>query len=190
MKQQARILGLDDSPFKFGDGQSLVVGALVRAPNYLEAVMKTSVEVDGTDSTERVVEMISKSRYREQIKVIMIDGIALAGFNVVDIEELSRKTELPVLTVTRDMPDMDEIRSALEKHFDDWQRRYALISRFGLKRIKTAHKPLYACGVGLDWAEFEEIVSLSTVRGVVPEPIRIAHLISSAMVRGESYGRS
>jgi hypothetical protein len=25
---------------------------------------------------------------------------------------------------------------------------------------------------------------------VVPEPVRIAHLMSAAMVRGESYGRS
>ncbi|HIH01160.1 TPA: hypothetical protein HA259_03650 [Thermoplasmata archaeon] len=31
---------------------------------------------------------------------------------------------------------------------------------------------------------------MTTVRGAVPEPVRIAHLISAAMVRGESYGRS
>ena len=190
MKQHIRILGIDDSPFKFGDGYSLVVGALVRTPNYLEAVMKTSVEIDGTDSTDRVVEMISKSRYREQVKVMMIDGIALAGFNVLDIEDLNRRTGLPVLTVTRDMPDMDEMKAALKKHFDDWQRRFDLVSRLDLRRIKTAHKPLYACGVGLEWKEFEELVAMATVRGVVPEPIRVAHLISSAMIRGESYGRS
>ena len=189
MKQQVRILGLDDSPFSFGDGRSLVVGALVRVPNYLEAVMKTDVAVDGDDSTDRIVEMVSKSRYREQVKAVMIDGIALAGFNVVDIERLSDETGLPVLTVTRDKPDMDDMRSALKKHFDDWEERYSLVSRFELKRIKTAHKPLYACGIGLEWKQFEELVTLSTVRGAVPEPIRVAHLIASAMVRGESYGR-
>lgn len=189
MKQQVRILGLDDSPFSFDDGRSLVVGALVRAPNYLEAVMKTDVAVDGDDSTACIVEMMSKSRYRDQVKAVMIDGIALAGFNVVDIERLSEETGLPVLTVTRDKPDMDDMRSALKKHFDDWEARYSLVSRLELKSIKTAHKPLYACGVGLEWKQFEELVSLSTVRGAVPEPIRIAHLIASAMVRGESYGR-
>ncbi|UCE91361.1 MAG: DUF99 family protein [Methanobacteriota archaeon] len=190
MKQQVRILGVDDSPFKFGDQRSLVVGALVRVPNYLEAVLKTDVEVDGTDSTDRVVEMISRSRYKDQIRAVMIDGIAFAGFNVLDIEDLSRRTALPVLTVTRDMPDMGEIRNALKKHFDDWQRRLELVTRLGLERVKTAHKPLYACGVGLDWKEFEELVAISTVRGVVPEPVRIAHLIASGVARGESYGRS
>lgn len=190
MKQQVRILGVDDSPFDFGGGRSPVVGALVRAPNYLEAVMKTDVEVDGKDSTDRVIEMVSKSRYVEQVKAIMMDGIALAGFNVVDIERLNEETGIPVLTVTRDRPDMEEMRSALEKHFDDWQDRYSLMSRFELKLIETAHKPLFACGVGLQWSDFEELVAISTVRGAVPEPIRIAHLISSAIVRGESYGRS
>ena len=190
MKQQVRILGVDDSPFEFGGGRSLVVGTLVRAPNYLEAVMTTDVEVDGTDSTDRLIEMISSSRYKEQAKAIMIDGIALAGFNVVDVGRLSDETGLPVLTVTRDRPDMDDMLLALQKHFDDWQARYSLISRFELKRIKTPHKPLYACGVGLEWSEFEELVTLSTVRGAVPEPVRIAHLIASALARGESYGRS
>jgi len=190
MKQQIRILGIDDSPFKFGGGRALVVGALVRVPNYLEGVTKTEVTVDGTDSTDALLRMVSKSRYRDQIKAVMIDGIALAGFNVIDIRALHDALRLPVLTVTRDKPDFPKMKSALEKYFDDWEQRYELIVRFELRKVQTEHKPLYACGVGAPWKEFEELVRMSTVRGVVPEPIRMAHLIATAMVRGESHGRS
>jgi endonuclease V-like protein UPF0215 family len=190
MKQHVRVLGVDDSPFKFGDGRSLVVGALVRVPSYLEAVMKTVVTVDGEDSTERLVDMVSKSRYKEQIKVIMLDGIAFAGFNVVDIAAVHESLGLPVLTVTRDPPDLDAIRNALEKHFDDWRDRYELVTRFELKELSTSGRPLFAAGVGLDWQEFQQLVSSSTVRGVVPEPIRMAHLVAAAMAKGESKGRS
>jgi endonuclease V-like protein UPF0215 family len=189
MKQQIRVLGIDDSPFEFGTGNALVVGALVRIPNYIEGVMKTEVVVDGTDSTEKIVEMVSESRYREQIKSILIDGIALAGFNLIDIELVHAELEIPILTITRDRPDLDRMKSALMKHFDDWRQRYDLIARRELRQIVTEHNPLYASGLGLDWTEFEEIVRVSTVRGVVPEPLRIAHLIASAMTRGESYGR-
>ena len=189
MKQQIRVLGIDDSPFKFGAGNALVVGVLVRLPSYLESVMKTEVVVDGTDSTEKIIEMVSKSRYREQIKAILIDGIALAGFNLIDIEHTYAELEIPVLTITRDRPDLEKMKGALMKHFDDWKQRYALIARHGLREIPTEHKPLYASGLGLEWAEFEEIVRLSTVRGVGPEPLRMAHLIASALTRGESYGR-
>lgn len=190
MKQQIRILGIDDSPFEFNDTKALVIGALVRVPNYLEGVMKSEVAVDGTDSTETLVKMVSESRFRDQIKLIMIDGIALAGFNVIDLDEVYSSLSIPVLTVTRDKPDFDEMRSALTKHFEDWRERYGLITKFGLTVIHTEHKPLYASGIGLDWGEFEELVRMSTVRGVVPEPIRMAHLVASAMARGESYGRS
>jgi endonuclease V-like protein UPF0215 family len=190
MKQHIRILGIDDSPFNFDDKKALVIGALVRVPNYLEGVVKSEVTVDGTDSTETVIKMISESRFKEQIKLVMVDGIALAGFNVIDIDKVHSETGIPVLTVTRDEPDLGKIKVALEKYFEDWRDRYHLITKMKLHTISTEHKPLYACGAGMDWGEFEQIVQLSTVRGAVPEPLRIAHLIASAMVRGESYGRS
>jgi len=190
MKQQIRLLGIDDSPFKFGDGKALVVGTLVRVPNYLEGVMSTEVAVDGSDSTDRLLEMISGSRFKAQVKAIMIDGIALAGFNVIDIERLSKELDVPVLTITRDEPDFAKMKSALMKYFTDWETRYALVTKLELRKVETQHKPLFVCGIGADWDELVELIRLSTVRGVVPEPIRIAHLIAAGMVRGESYGRS
>ena len=189
MKTQIRILGIDDSPFKFRDKKAVAVGAIVRVPNYLEGVMKTEVTVDGTDSTKMLIEMVSRSRYRDQIKVVMLDGIALAGFNVIDLNELHTSLGKPVLTVTRDRPDMEKMKAALMKHFDDWRERYALITKLELREILTEHNPLFGCGLGLEWQEFVSLVSLSTVRGVVPEPLRMAHLISTAIVGGESYGR-
>lgn len=189
MKQQLRVLGIDDSPFKFKDERALLVGALVRVPNYLEGVLTTDVKVDGDDATDRIIRMLSGSKYLDQVKAVMLDGIAVAGFNVVDLERLSASLKVPVITVTRDSPDVGKMRSALEKHFPDWQARYELISKFELRRLTTEHNPLYACGVGLSWPELEELVRLSTVRGAVPEPLRMAHLIAAGVVRGESYGR-
>ncbi len=190
MKHQTRVLGIDDSPFRFGDKKSIVIGALVRVPNYLEGVMKSEVTVDGTDSTDVVISMVSRSRYKDQIRAIMLDGIALAGFNVLDLERIHSTLEIPVLAVTRDEPDFGKMKSALMKHFADWEERYRLMTRLELRQMATKHSPLTASGIGLDWSEFEELVSISTVRGAVPEPVRIAHLIAAAMAKGESYGRS
>lgn len=189
MKDQVRVLGVDDSPFEFGDQRSLVVGALVRAPNYLEAVMRTEVEVDGDDATDRLVEMVEGSRYAEQVALVIVDGIALAGFNVIDMESFHERAGMPIATVTRDEPDMAGIESALRKHFTDWEMRLSLVTRVPLRPLDTGHKPLYASVVGMGWADFARLVQTMTVRGVVPEPVRIAHLVSAAMVRGESRGR-
>lgn len=189
MKHQVRVLGIDDSPFEFGDSTALVIGALVRIPGYLESVMKTDVAVDGSDSTKKVIDMVSRSRYKDQVKLILVDGIALAGFNILDLDKIHEALEIPVLTLTRDRPDFEKMRYALMKYFPDWKDRYALLAKHEIREIPTEHKPLYASGIGLSWAEFEEMVRASTVRGAVPEPLRVAHLVASAIVRGESYGR-
>ncbi|OGS43124.1 MAG: hypothetical protein A3K76_03700 [Euryarchaeota archaeon RBG_13_57_23] len=190
MKPHARILGIDDSPFKFKDEHALVVGALVRVPNYLESVMRTEIAVDGTDATEKLIEMIKRSRYRDQIKAVMLDGVTFAGFNVVDIEELSSSTGIPIITITRDKPDLEKMREALMKYFDDWKSRYGIITKLELRTVKTEHRPVYVSSSGADKREMDALVVAATVRGAIPEPIRIAHLVASAMVRGESYGSS
>lgn len=190
MKAQVRVLGIDDSPFAFGDDRVMVVGALIRMPNYVEAVMRTSCSVDGDDATEALVNMISSSRYREQMKAVLIDGIALGGFNVVDIELVHQLTGVPCITVTRDRPEMDSIEAALRKHFPDWQRRLGVIRRAELFPMDTDHKPLYIAAAGIGADDAVRIVRAATVRGAMPEPIRIAHLIATAMVEGESRGRA
>jgi endonuclease V-like protein UPF0215 family len=85
---------------------------------------------------------------------------------------------------------MAEIEAALRKHFDDWGRRLSLVQRVPLRPLDTGHKPLQASVVGMGWDEFVQLVKATTVRGAVPEPVRIAHLVSAAMVKGESRGRS
>lgn len=190
MKEQVRVLGIDDSPFEFGDRRSMVIGALVRAPGYLEAVMRTDVAVDGDDATDRLVEMVMSSRYRDQVKLVMLDGIALAGFNVVDMQALHRRTGLAVATVTRDEPDLGEMEAALRKHFDDWESRLSLVKALPLRPLDTGHKPVHASVLGMDWDDFVRVARATTVRGAIPEPLRIAHLVSAAVVRGESRGRS
>lgn len=190
MKEHIRILGVDDSPFSFEDKTAEIVGALIRTPNYLEAVMKSEIDVDGWNSTERIMEMVKSSRYRENISAIFLDGIAVGGFNVLDIGSMSKTLGLPVASISRRRPDQESIRSALEKKFDDWEERLRLIEKNEVQRVETEHKPLYVQHVGIDLENLRDMIRKSTVRGALPEPLRVAHLIVTALKRGESYGRA
>ncbi len=190
MKPQIRVLGIDDSPFSFSDEKTNVIGVVMRIPNYIEGIMKTEVEVDGNDATDKLIEMITKSRYKEQLKALMLDGIALGGFNVIDIENLNKELQLPIITITRDYPNMIKIKKALEKNLNDWERRFELISKRSLIEIKTKHKPIFIEVIGIDEQEAKELIGKSTVRGVLPEPIRVAHIIAAGIVTGESYGKA
>jgi endonuclease V-like protein UPF0215 family len=190
MKQQIRILGIDDAPFNFDEKYTTIIGVVMRGGEYLECVLRSHVTIDGTEATMNCKEMIQNSRHRRQLKVIMLDGACLGGFNVVDIDELSESINLPVLTITRDKPDQQKIKHALQKNFMDWKDRWSLLQKGKLHKIATQHNPIYIKCTGLLLEEAKEIINISTIRGVIPEPIRVAHLIASGITRGESYGKA
>ncbi len=190
MKKQIRILGIDDAPFTFTEKYATVIGVVMRGGEYLECVLRNQITVDGSDATFVCKEIIETTRHRKQLKAMMLDGVALGGFNIVDIEELYSLTNLPILTITRDEPDFEKIKSALKKNFNNWEERYTILKKGKLHKIKTLHNPIYVKCSGISIEEAKEIITLSTIRGVIPEPIRIAHLIASGITRGESYGKA
>ncbi len=190
MKQQVRVLGIDDSPFSLADESVLVVGVVVRLPNYVEGIMKTSCKVDGSDGTDALIQMINQSRFRSQLKLVMIDGVALGGFNVIDISRLFKEVGIALASITRDYPDMERIERALLTYFPNGRERLEIVRSHPLTEIGTEHNSIWAAVEGLDRSEAERLIRASTIRGAIPEPLRIAHLIATAMVKGESHGRA
>jgi len=166
----------------------------MRAGDYVEAVMKNEVTVDGRDANSVLETMLLSSRYLVQLKGILLDGIAVGGFNVIDIFRLAEKTGVPVVSVTRDRPDMENIFSALRKHFDDGEERVRIVAQGELVEFTfdTDREDMQLWGKysGTDYKGALEILKLTTKRGAMPEPLRLAHLIGSALVRGESRGRA
>ncbi|MFH0863262.1 MAG: DUF99 family protein [Candidatus Altiarchaeota archaeon] len=190
IKDEVRILGFDDGPFRRGDRETLVVGCVFRGGRWMDGVMSTKVAVDGLDSTEKLTSLVKARRFRD-VRVVMVDGIAFGGFNVLDIGDLFEETGIPVIAVTRDMPDFEAIKAAL-KHTAEWQRRWTLIKAAGepaaveVRGGKRIH--IQAAGIGFDDAS--SIVRLSATRSKVPEPLRVAHLIARGIVTGQSRGKA
>jgi len=201
-KPEIRILGFDDGAFdstRRGKREKLtaknetvpVIGIIFRGGNFLDGALRTDITVDGLDSTDKLIELINSTRHKQQLRVIMIDGITLGGFNIVDIHKLHKRTGLPVIVVNRKMPDLQRVQKAL-KNFEDYKKRWELIKRAGKIRncsLKEGKK-IYYQSVGLDDEETEEILALSSTHSFIPEPLRVAHLIATAVVKGESFGRA
>ena len=190
MKAKSRFLGIDDAPFHFSDDSVPVVGVVVQAPSYIEGILTTLAEVDGHDATERIASMVSRSRYRAGLAMILIDGTAVGGFNVVDVDSLHEKVDRPIVTVTRRKPDLGAIETALRRRFDDWEDRLRLMRRHRIEAIRVRQGTLWISYVGTDREAVQQALRLTIIRGVLPEPLRIAHLIAAGIVRGESRGRA
>jgi len=192
IKPEIRILGIDDGPFTRNEKEVLVIGVICRGNDCLDGLISTKVTVDGLDATKKLVEMINKTKHKPQLKVVMLDGITLGGFNLVDIKVLSKKTSLPVIVINRKKPDFSSIKKALIKHFDDWDVRWKIIKKTGrvkVLNVEDKFKIYYQC-VGLRKEEAEDMIILSIKRAQIPEPLRIAHIIASGVVKGESEGHA
>jgi endonuclease V-like protein UPF0215 family len=181
----ANVIGFDDAPFPRNHrGDVSIVGA-VFARTRLDGVIVDRVRRDGANSTERIARAVCGSRFAEHAQAVVLQGIALAGFNVVDLHGLHRALGLPVLVVARRRPDLAAIRRALSTRVPGGARKWALIERAG------AMEPLEGVWVqraGLDPARAGRFLREFTVHGALPEPIRVAHLIAGAIATGESRG--
>ncbi|MEM5875487.1 MAG: DUF99 family protein [Candidatus Aenigmatarchaeota archaeon] len=191
IKKEIRILGIDDGPFDRNRKTVLVVGVIFRGGEFLDGLLSTKVKVDGLDATKKLTEMINKSGHKKQLKVIMLDGLTVGGFNVVDVEVLNKKTGLPVIVINRKYPDLKSIKSALIKHFDDWNIRWSIILKAGkIKKLGMEKFNIYYQNIGIGNEEAEEIITLSLKRAQIPEPLRIAHIIATGITKGESEGHA
>ena len=186
VKNEARILGIDDSPFKkFKDKRVLLIGTFFRGGSSLDGVLTTTAAVDGSDATARIIRMVKKSKFLLQLRAIMLNGIAVGGFNVIDINKLSSETKIPVIVIMRNYPEAGRMKSSLARL--GMEQKVKLLEKAG-----TIHKAgnvfIQLAGIGL--ADAEELLKISCTRSNIPEPVRVAHLIAAGVKLGESSGKA
>ncbi len=189
MKGQTRIVAFDDGRFEFRQGTVPLVGIVARLPSYVEGAIVTSCTVDGRDASAAVSDAVNRSRLKEQMRAILLDGIACGGFNIFDLDYIHEATSLPVLTVTRRHPDLESMDSALRKYFQDWKERCELIRMHETVRVETEKWKLSVSCAGIDIEHAVKLLDAAIVRGNYPEPLRLAHIFAGALTMGESRGK-
>ncbi|MEA1984498.1 MAG: DUF99 family protein [Euryarchaeota archaeon] len=190
IKPEIRILGIDDSALI--SDQILIVGAFFRGGEWLDGVMCSRITRDGMDGTDTIIDMATSSKHYGQIKVIMLDGVTYGGFNPVDIVRIHETTGIPVIVMMRALPDLNTIRAAL-KHLPQSRERMRIIQRAGaITRVvtKDVSNPVYIQCAGIDTDIACQIVTLAATRSNIPEPLRVAHLIATGIICGESCGKA
>ncbi|TFH43924.1 MAG: DUF99 family protein [ANME-2 cluster archaeon] len=189
IKPEIRILGIDDSSLHHE--QVMIVGAFFRGGAWLDGVLRSYITKDGDDATDTIIRMVTDSKHFGQVRILMFDGITYAGFNIVDIKAIHETTGIPCIVVMRECPDFDSIRSALE-YLPDPVTRWDLIKRAGnINKVLTrkGENPIFIQRCGISLEDAKEIVQLSAVHSNIPEPLRVAHLIATGIVCGESTGK-
>jgi len=186
LKKTIRVIGFDDAPFQNERGSPVNIAGVVCSDTRFEGMLWGQVGKGGTDATRVLVKLVQDSKYYEQINIVLIDGIAFGGFNIVDLAELSADLQRPCLAVMRKYPDLTAIDKAL-MNFSDHQQRQQLLANAG--KIYN-HQSFYYQLSGCSAESAAMVLEALTDRGHVPEALRLAHLIGSAIMTGESNNRA
>jgi endonuclease V-like protein UPF0215 family len=185
-RRLSHVVGFDDAPFaRTHRGDVPVIGAVFSGQR-LDGVLSCKVRRDGANATRAIAECVRRSRFYPQLHVVLLQGIAFAGFNVVDIHGLHTQLRRPVLVVARKKPDLDSIRNALLANVRGGARKWELIERAG------PMEPMHGLQVqraGISAADARTLLDGLIIHSAVPEPLRAAHVIAAGSVLGESRTR-
>lgn len=186
IKPEIRVLGVDDGAFTpHVKGHVPVIGVVFRGGYWIDGVMHTKIAIDGFDATRKISSMITRSPHYKQLRVILLNGVTFAGFNIVDVKALYADTKLPVITVTREKPDLADIRKALE-NLPNSEERWKAIRNAGEPVevcTRSAEAKVYMQTVGVSKEDAEKILRLTSTRSNIPEALRVAHLFASGISR-------
>lgn len=190
IKDEMRVIGWDDSSLRRGQRDVYLVGVVFRGGSFMDGMLVTKAKVDGNDATEKIAKSICKSRHRSQLRVIMLDGITMGGFNYVNIKSLGQKTNLPVIATVRKKTDMEGFLSAARKAGKLRGVMKAARDAGEFKEAEVNDKKVYFQSSGIEDDDAMKTIQTTCTRALVPEPLRIAHLIATALANGESSGRA
>jgi endonuclease V-like protein UPF0215 family len=168
------VIGFDDAPFLRTHRGRVRLVATICARTRLDGVISGYVTRDGTDSTTRMTALVRNSPFAECVRAVLLQGIAVAGFNVVDIHRLSKELLVPVLVVIRHKPNMDEVKTALLQHVPSGERKWRLIEQAG---EPTPLDSVWVQRSGISLEDARALLRASTLVGNLPEPLRLAHII-------------
>lgn len=190
MLSREALLAIDDGYFpphyKSLKGYTPVVG-VAGYRSYIYGIALRFLLVDSMD-----IEGIFLDIYREisgsvDLSMISIvsDNVVYGGFSVYDPWYISEELGKPVVVVFSHQLDLDRIRKALRKHFIDHSERYSVIDRSyrSSRAIVTPRGAVRILCIGLDWGRCVEIIIDNQTFHPVPQPLKHADLIASAIGR-------
>lgn len=179
-KKGLRGLGIAES-FSQEDKSSTLAGVVMRRDLVIDGFVLGHATIEGDDATESILKMHDRL-HRHDISYVMLSGLIISMYNIVDIREIWNKLRLPVIGVT--YQESAGIEDALRYHFEDsYESKVEQYRKLGPRsdiKLHTGHQ-VYARFEGCTLDETKRLLDTMTLQGSVPEPLRVAQLLARTL---------
>jgi endonuclease V-like protein UPF0215 family len=182
-KTGIRSLGISESFIKNIEGKSILAGVVVRADRIIDGFGLSLTTIGGMDATESIISLY-KTLKRRDINVIFLNGCVISWFNIIDLKEVYRKLDVPLICITYE--ESEGLKKYLKEYFKkDWEDRYKIYLKNGdrEKVILNTRKAIFVRNFGVELSQAERLLNKFTIHGAIPEPLRISRLLARSILK-------
>jgi len=181
-KKGLRGLAIAES-FRENNKSSRLAGVVMRRDFVIDGFVFGQTTIEGNDATDSILKMHQKLN-RDDISFVMISGLIISMYNIVDIKKIWEKLKIPIIGVT--YGDSKGIEDAIRYHFpESYQSKIEEYHKIGQRTkisLHTGHD-LYLRIEGCTLQETKSLLDAFTLQGATPEPLRVAHMLARTLLQ-------
>ena len=183
-KKGIRGLAIAES-FSQNSKKSILSGIVMSTDLVIDGFVFGHSTVGGDDATDAILEMYEKLD-RQDISFLLISGIVISLYNIIDMKRISEKIGLPVIGVTYE--ESSGIEDAIKHHFpESYKSKLTEYSKLEPRKKITLHTSynLYVQNVGCTVLETKQLLDKITLQGSIPEPLKITQLLANTLLKSK-----
>jgi len=183
-KKGIRGLAIAES-FSQNSKKSVLSGIVMSTDLVIDGFVFGHSTVGGDDATDAILAMYEKLD-RQDVSFLLISGIVISLYNIIDMKRISEKIGLPVIGVTYE--ESSGIEDAIKHHFpESYKSKLTEYSKLEPRKKITLHTSynLYIRNEGCTILEAKQLLDKMTLQGSIPEPLRIAQLLANTLLKAK-----
>ena len=181
-KQGLRCLAIAES-FRPHSEKSILSGLVMRRDFVIDGFVFGSATLEGDDATEAILKMYYELE-RPDISYVLISGLIISLYNIIDIKKLYNVLKIPVIGVTYN--ESSGIESAIKHHFPNlFEQKIVEYEKLGNREkitLKTS-RDIFVRKEGCSTNEVRKILDELTLQGSCPEPLRVSQLLAKTLLQ-------
>ncbi|MFB5630458.1 MAG: DUF99 family protein [Nitrosopumilaceae archaeon] len=180
-KKGVRGLAIAES-FTQDSKESVLAGIVMRRDFIIDGFVFGKTTLEGNDATDTILTMVKKLN-RPDISYLLISGIIISMYNIIDLKKISNSLGIPVIGVT--YHQSQGIDEAIKHHFpDSYESKLEEYKKLEDREKITLHTSynVYVRKEGCTLSDVKHLLDEITIQGSFPEPLRVAQLLAKTLL--------
>lgn len=176
MQPGTRALGIAESYGGSADeSYATLAGAVVRADRVVDGIGFDRTTIGGLDVTDAICRLVD----RDDVRFVLLSGIALSWYNLCDLRAVYDRIDRPVISVSYE--ESDGLEAAIRREFagESLRKRLDIYRSLPTRRsVSVKGSTLFVRSLGD--VDTEAVIRRFTSGDSRPEPVRVARLAARA----------